>query len=75
VKPGFLMTYHRSTFGEELSNSNGCDVLVDEKRQCYRGLVIAAKDSRRFLIVAPARLPWIKTRKSQSEHITSAFPS
>jgi len=44
VKPGILVTYHRSTFGEETSNSDGCDVLVDEIRQAYQGRVVAADD-------------------------------
>ncbi len=44
VKPRILVTYHRSTVGEETSSSNGCDVLVDEIRQAYQGRVIAAND-------------------------------
>lgn len=44
VRPGLLVTYHRSTVGEEMSNCNGCDVLIDEIRQGYDGRVVAADD-------------------------------
>jgi len=44
VRPGILVTYHRSTVGEEMANCDGCDVLVDEIRQAYNGRVVAAND-------------------------------
>ena len=44
VRPGILVTYHRSTVGEETSNVDGGDVLIDEIRQGYDGRVVAAKD-------------------------------
>jgi ribonuclease BN (tRNA processing enzyme) len=42
VKPGLLITYHRSHSGEEPDGPN--DVLVEEIRQTYRGDVVAARD-------------------------------
>jgi ribonuclease BN (tRNA processing enzyme) len=44
VRPGILVIYHRSTVGEEISTSNGWDVLIDEIRQGYDGRVVAAND-------------------------------
>lgn len=44
VKPGLLVTYHRSTRGEEAMASDHEDVLVAEIRQTYEGRVIAARD-------------------------------
>jgi ribonuclease BN (tRNA processing enzyme) len=43
VKPGMLVTYHRSSAGEESSDPNQ-DVLTDEIRRAYKGLVVAAHD-------------------------------
>jgi ribonuclease BN (tRNA processing enzyme) len=43
VKPRVLVTYHRSSLGEEGSNP-AQDVLVEEIRQAYRGRVVAAND-------------------------------
>lgn len=44
VKPGLLVTYHRSTVGEETASRDGGDVLTDEIRQAYQGRVVAAND-------------------------------
>ena len=44
VRPGILVTYHRSTVGEDISNADGCDVLINEIRQGYDGRVVAAND-------------------------------
>jgi ribonuclease BN (tRNA processing enzyme) len=43
VKPGLLITYHRSNIGEELSSSDR-DVLIAEIRRDYKGDVVAAND-------------------------------
>jgi ribonuclease BN (tRNA processing enzyme) len=42
VKPGLLVTYHRSHVGEESSGSD--DILIDEIREHYAGKVVAARD-------------------------------
>jgi ribonuclease BN (tRNA processing enzyme) len=47
VKPGMLVTYHRSSVGEEGLNA-GHDVLTEEIRQAYKGRVIAASDLEIF---------------------------
>jgi ribonuclease BN (tRNA processing enzyme) len=44
VRPELLVTYHRSTIGEEMANSDGSDVLIDEIREAYDGRVVAAND-------------------------------
>jgi len=44
VRPGLLVTYHRSTIGEEMANCDGSDVLIDEIREGYDGRVVAAND-------------------------------
>ncbi len=43
TRPGLVITYHRSSIGEE---SSGCDrdVLIDEIARSYRGRVVAAND-------------------------------
>jgi ribonuclease BN (tRNA processing enzyme) len=46
VKPGLLVTYHRSHAGE--GTPGGQDVLVEEIRQIYRGKVVAARDLDTF---------------------------
>jgi ribonuclease BN (tRNA processing enzyme) len=43
VKPGILVTYHRSRMGEE-SSSPEKDVLIEEIRLRYKGRVVAADD-------------------------------
>jgi ribonuclease BN (tRNA processing enzyme) len=43
VKPGILVTYHRSRIGEE-SSSPDRDVLIEEITRDYRGRVVAAND-------------------------------
>jgi ribonuclease BN (tRNA processing enzyme) len=43
IKPGLLITYHRSKVGEE-GASSGRDVLIEEIRSDYKGRVIAAND-------------------------------
>ncbi len=43
VKPGMLVTYHRSSVGEE-GSSPGRDVLAEEIRRAYKGRVVAASD-------------------------------
>jgi ribonuclease BN (tRNA processing enzyme) len=43
VKPDLLVTYHRSSVGEEVSNQD-LDVLTEEIRQAYAGRVVAAGD-------------------------------
>jgi ribonuclease BN (tRNA processing enzyme) len=43
VKPGILVTYHRSSIGEE-SSSPDQDVLIEEIRRDYKGRVVAAND-------------------------------
>ena len=43
VKPGTLVTYHRSTIGEE-SSSPDRDVLIEEITRDYSGRVVAAND-------------------------------
>ncbi|MEA2988008.1 MAG: hypothetical protein QOG83_719 [Alphaproteobacteria bacterium] len=44
VKPGLLVTYHRSNTGEGSPASDQEDVLVAEIRQTYAGKVFAARD-------------------------------
>jgi ribonuclease BN (tRNA processing enzyme) len=41
VKPGLLITYHRSNIGEECSDG---DVLIAEITRTYKGKVVAASD-------------------------------
>jgi len=43
AKPGILVTYHRSSIGEESSNPDR-DVLIEEIRRDYKGRVVAAND-------------------------------
>ena len=43
VKPGLLVTYHRSTRGEGASSSDQ-DALIAEIQQSYKGKAIAARD-------------------------------
>jgi ribonuclease BN (tRNA processing enzyme) len=43
VRPGMLVTYHRSSVGEEGSNLEQ-DVLTEEVRRAYKGRVVAASD-------------------------------
>jgi ribonuclease BN (tRNA processing enzyme) len=43
VKPELLVTYHRSSVGEESSNLTQ-DILTEEIRQVYNGCVVAAND-------------------------------
>jgi ribonuclease BN (tRNA processing enzyme) len=43
IKPGLLITYHRSNIGEEGANP-GRDVLIEEIRSRYKGRVVAAND-------------------------------
>jgi ribonuclease BN (tRNA processing enzyme) len=43
VKPGLLVTYHRSGVGEETA-APGQDVLTEEIRRVYKGRVVAASD-------------------------------
>ena len=43
MKPGFLVTYHRSHAGEE-HHQRSEDVLIEEIRQDYKGRVVAAND-------------------------------
>ncbi len=44
MKPGLLVTYHRSNTGEGSPASDQEDVLVAEIRQTYDGKVVAARD-------------------------------
>ena len=44
VRPGLLVTYHRSSKGEDSLAPDQEDVLVAEIRQTYRGTVVAARD-------------------------------
>jgi len=44
VRPGLLITYHRSNVGEEASGSDQQDVLIEEIQQGYKGHVVAASD-------------------------------
>jgi ribonuclease BN (tRNA processing enzyme) len=44
VKPGLLVTYHRSHAGEESSNPGREDVLIQEIARDYKGRVVAARD-------------------------------
>jgi ribonuclease BN (tRNA processing enzyme) len=44
MKPGLLITYHRSNTGEGSHASDQEDVLVAEIRQTYDGKVVAARD-------------------------------
>ena len=44
VKPGLLLTYHRSTSAEGPPQPGHADVLVQEIRQTYKGRVVAARD-------------------------------
>ena len=44
MKPGLLVTYHRSNVGEGSPGPDQEDVLVAEIRQTYRGDVVAARD-------------------------------
>jgi ribonuclease BN (tRNA processing enzyme) len=44
VKPGLLVTYHRSHAGEQLPEPDQEDVLVAEIRHSYSGEVVAARD-------------------------------
>jgi ribonuclease BN (tRNA processing enzyme) len=44
VKPGLLVTYHRSHVGEGSPGPDQEDILVAEIRQRYRGEVVAARD-------------------------------
>lgn len=43
IKPGLLITYHRSNVGEEGASSSR-DVLIEEIGSGYKGRVVAAKD-------------------------------
>ena len=43
IKPGLLITYHRSNIGEEGASSDG-DVLIEEIRSGYKGSVVTAND-------------------------------
>ena len=43
VKPRMLVTYHRSSVGEECSNPRQ-DILTEEIRHGYKGCVVAASD-------------------------------
>ena len=44
VKPGILVTYHRSNIGEGSSSPQQEDVLIKEIRRDYSGRVVAAND-------------------------------
>jgi ribonuclease BN (tRNA processing enzyme) len=44
VRPGLLVTYHRSHVGEQMPAPGQEDILVAEIRQCYSGEVVAARD-------------------------------
>jgi ribonuclease BN (tRNA processing enzyme) len=44
IRPGLLVTYHRSNAGEEQRHPGAGDVLVEEITQAYRGRVVAADD-------------------------------
>ncbi len=44
VKPGLLITYHRSNIGEETSSAAQEDVLIEEITRDYQGRVVAAND-------------------------------
>jgi len=44
VRPGLLVTYHRSHVGEKISGPDQEDVLVAEIRRSYSGEVVAARD-------------------------------
>jgi ribonuclease BN (tRNA processing enzyme) len=44
VKPGLLVTYHRSHVGEESSSARQADVLIEELSRDYKGRVVAARD-------------------------------
>jgi len=44
VKPGLLVTYHRSHVGEESSGPRQADVLIEELSRHYKGRVVAARD-------------------------------
>jgi ribonuclease BN (tRNA processing enzyme) len=44
VRPGLLVTYHRSTTREAWSAPDHQDVLVEEIRKIYKGDVVAARD-------------------------------
>jgi ribonuclease BN (tRNA processing enzyme) len=44
VKPGVLVTYHRSNAGEGSSSTEEEDVLIEEIRRDYKGRVVAAND-------------------------------
>ena len=44
MKPGLLITYHRSNTGEGSLASDQEDVLVAEIQQTYDGKVVAARD-------------------------------
>ena len=44
VKPGLLVTYHRSHVGEESSSARQADVLIEELSREYKGRVVAARD-------------------------------
>jgi ribonuclease BN (tRNA processing enzyme) len=43
LQPGILVTYHRSSMGEEDSSPEQ-DVLIEEIRRAYKGRVVAAND-------------------------------
>jgi ribonuclease BN (tRNA processing enzyme) len=43
IRPGLLITYHRSNVGEEGTSSDR-DVLIEEIRRAYKGRVVAAND-------------------------------
>jgi ribonuclease BN (tRNA processing enzyme) len=44
VKPALLITYHRSTAGEDTMGPVQKDALIEEIRQTYKGKVVAAHD-------------------------------
>ncbi len=44
VKPGVLVTYHRTNIGEESTNPEQGDVLMEEIKRDYKGCVVAAND-------------------------------
>jgi ribonuclease BN (tRNA processing enzyme) len=44
VKPGVLVTYHRSRMGEDPPTTADQDVLIEEIRRVYQGRVVAAND-------------------------------
>jgi ribonuclease BN (tRNA processing enzyme) len=44
VRPGLLITYHRSNVGEKAAGSDQEDVLIEEIQRGYKGHVVAAND-------------------------------